>query len=272
MMSPPWFFYEAMVLAEGANPVKVQLTESFDLDLPAIERAITSRTRIVIINTPHNPSGRLLPEEQLRGLADVLERSSARIGRRIYLASDEAYARILFDGRHMITPGRFYPATFMLHSYSKTLLAPSQRAGYVAMPPDMPDKDRIRMVLMAASLSTGAVPDTGMQRAIPELEQQHIDFVALERRRDRVVSELRRMGYEFPVPEGTFYIFPKSPIPDATEFCDWLAERRVYTLPGEAFERPGYFRLSLTANDAMVDKALPILESAMVTLAPFAAR
>src|SRR5258708_3211302 len=68
MMSAPWFFYEAMVLAEGANPVKVQLTKDFDLDLPAIERAITSRTRIVIVNTPHNPSGRLLPEDQLRGL------------------------------------------------------------------------------------------------------------------------------------------------------------------------------------------------------------
>jgi aspartate aminotransferase len=272
MMSPPWFFYEAMVLAEGANPVKVQLTEDFDLDLPAIERAITSRTRIVIVNTPHNPSGRLLPEDQLRGLADLLERSSARNGRRIYLASDEAYARILFDGRRMITPGRFYPATFMLHSYSKTLLAPSQRAGYVAMPPDMPDKDQLRMAMMASSLSTGAVPDTGMQRAIPELELQHIDLVALERRRDRVVAELRRMGYEFPVPEATFYIFPKSPIPDATEFCDWLAERRVYTLPGEAFERPGYFRLSLTANDSMVEKALPILEDAIATLAPSAAR
>jgi aspartate aminotransferase len=266
MMSPPWFFYESMVLAEGAEPVKVPLTENFDLDLPAIEQAITGRTRIVIVNTPHNPSGRLLPEDQLRGLAQVLERSSARFGRRIYLASDEAYARILFDGRQMITPGRFYPATFMLHSYSKTLLAPSQRAGYLAMPPDMPDKDLLRMTLMASSLGMGAVPDTGMQRAIPELEQQMVDMAAIERRRDRMVSELRRMGYTFPVPEGTFYMFLRCPIPDAAEFCNWLAERRVYTLPGEAFERPGYFRLSLTANDAMVDRALPILEKAIALL------
>ena len=272
MMSPPWFFYEAMVLAEGADAVKVQLTENFDLDLPAIERAITARTRIVIVNTPHNPSGRLLPEGQLRGLAQILERSSARVGRRIYLASDEAYARILFDGRRMISPGRFYPATFMLHSYSKTLLAPSQRAGYLAMPPGMPDKVQIRMALMASSMAAGTVPDTGMQRAIPELEQQQIDMASIERRRDRMVSELRRIGYKLAVPEAGFYLFVECPIPDATEFCDWLAERRVYTLPGEAFERPGYFRLSLTATDAMVDKALPVFGEAFATLAPSAAR
>ena len=272
MMSPPWFFYESMVLAEGADAVKVPLTESFDLDLHAIERAITARTRIVIVNTPHNPSGRLLPEEQLRELAQILEQSSAREGRRIYLASDEAYARILFDGRRMITPGRFYPATFMLHSYSKTLLAPSQRAGYLAMPPEMPDKDLVRMALMVSSIATGAIPDTGMQRAIPELEQQQIDMASIERRRDRMVSELRRIGYQLAVPEAGFYLFLKCPIPDATEFCDWLADRRVYTLPGEAFERPGYFRLSLTASDAMVDKALPFFEEAFATLSPSAAR
>ena len=268
MMSPPWFFYEPMVLAEGAVPVKVQLTETFDLDLGAIGGALNPRTRIVLVNTPHNPSGRLLPEDQLRGLAQVLERASARTGRRIYLVSDEAYARILFDGRRMLTPARWYPATFMLHTYSKTLLAPSQRAGYLAMPQEMPAKEQLRMALMMTSLSVGAVPDTGMQHAIPELEQQIIDVASIERRRDRMVSGLRRTGYEVGVPEAAFYLFPRCPIPDAIEFCDWLAERRVYALPGEAFERPGFFRLSLTATDAMVDRALPILEEAFVTLAP----
>jgi aspartate aminotransferase len=266
MMSPPWFFYEPMVLAEGAVPVKVQLTQTFDLDLDAIGQALNPRTRIVLVNTPHNPSGRLLPEDQLRGLAQVLERASARTGRRIYLVSDEAYARLLLDGRQMLTPARWYPATFMLHTYSKTLLAPGQRAGYLAMPREMPGKEQLRMALMMTSISAGAVPDTAMQHAIPELEQQIIDVGAIERRRDRMVLVLRRTGYEVGVPEAGFYLFPRCPIPDAIEFCDWLAERRVYVLPGEAFERPGFFRLSLTATDAMVDRALPILEEAFITL------
>jgi aspartate aminotransferase len=267
MMSPPWFFYESLVLAESAEPVKVPLTEgNFDLDLQAIAKAITPRTRAVIINSPHNPSGRIYPEDQLRGLAEILEQASARNGRRIYLLSDEAYARILFDGHEMITPARFYPATFMLHSYSKTLLAPSQRAGYMAMPPNMPNREELRIALMAGSMIGGSIPDTAMQRALPELEQLIIDVPALQRRRDRMVAELRRYGYSIESPEATFYLFPRSPVPDAIEFCEWLAERRVYTLPGEAFERPGYFRLSLSATDAMVDRALPILEEAIHTL------
>ncbi|HYM66584.1 MAG TPA: aminotransferase class I/II-fold pyridoxal phosphate-dependent enzyme, partial [Patescibacteria group bacterium] len=108
MMSPPWFFYEAMVVSAGAKAIKVPLTrDNFDLDPDAIEGAITPQTRAVIVNTPHNPSGRIYPESQLKALAAVLERASARNGRRVYLISDEAYARILFDGREMITPALY---------------------------------------------------------------------------------------------------------------------------------------------------------------------
>ena len=263
MMSPPWFFYEAMVLAESAEVKKVPLTEfDFDLDLPAIEAALTGRTRALILNTPHNPSGRIYPEEELRGLAAVLDRASDRFGRRIYLISDEAYARILFDGRSMLTPARFYPATFMLHTYSKTLLAPSQRAGYLAMSPEMPVRELIRAALMMASMSAGTVPDTAMQHAMPQLEHQTIDIAAIERRRDRLVDALREQGYSVASPEAGFYLFPRSPIADAIEFCEWLDERHVHTLPGEAFERPGYFRISLTASDAMVERALPVFAEA----------
>jgi aspartate aminotransferase len=268
VFSPPWFFYEAMVVGESAQMLRVPLTEEgFDLDLDAIQQALTPRTRAVIINTPHNPSGRIYPDDQLRGLAEVLERASQRNRRRIYLLSDEAYARILFDGRRMVTPARFYPATFMLHSYSKTLLAPSQRAGYLAMPPSMPAREQLRFALMAGSIGAGVTPDTAMQRAMPELERLTIDLAALEKRRDRMVADLRRLGYHVTSPEATFYLFPRTPIPDAVEFCDWLAERRVYTLPGEAFERPGYFRISLTATDAMVDRALPVFGEAMQVFA-----
>jgi aspartate aminotransferase len=267
MMSPPWFFYESMVLALEAIPVKVPLTNAeMDLDLPAIERAITSRTRVVIVNTPHNPSGRIYPENQLRGLSALLEQASIRIGRTIYLASDEAYARILFDGRAMITPARYYDPTFMLHTYSKTLLAPSQRAGYLAFTAAMPEPEPLREALFGELMLGGGIPDTAMQHAMPELEELCIDVKAIERRRDRLVAELRKLGYLLHVPEAGFYLFPRSPIPDASEFVDWLAERKVFALPGEAFERPGWFRLSLTATDEMVDRALPIFAEAMERL------
>lgn len=264
MMSPPWFFYESLVLQEGGEPVKVPLVgERFDLDLAAIEAAITPKTRIVLINTPHNPSGRIYPLEVLAGLARILEAASVRTGRRIFLVSDEAYARILFTGARMVTPAHAYPATFMLHTYSKSLLAPMQRAGYVAMAPTMPEREALRMPLLWASLTVGAPPDTGMQHAMPELERMMIDLPALERRRDAMVAALRGMGYALGTPEAGFYLFIRTPGPDAGAFCDWLAERRVFTLPGEAFERPGYFRISLTATDEMVEQALPILQEAI---------
>ncbi|TME16472.1 MAG: aminotransferase class I/II-fold pyridoxal phosphate-dependent enzyme, partial [Chloroflexi bacterium] len=125
-----------------------------------------------------------------------------------YLLSDEAYARILFDGRAMLTPAHFYPATFMLHSYSKTLLAPSQRAGYLAMSPAMPDREQLRRALLLASIGAGAVPDTVMQHAMPELEQQTIDIPAVERRRNRMVVAMREQGYAVESPEAGFYLFP----------------------------------------------------------------
>lgn len=269
MMSPPWFFYESLVLQEGGEPVKVALTdEHFDLDFGAIEAALTPKTRIVLINTPHNPSGRIYPAADLARLGDILEAASARFGRRIYLISDEAYARILFDGNAMVTPAHHYPATFLLHTYSKTILAPMQRAGYFALAPGMPGGDALRQAIFWACLTSSAPPDTGMQHAIPRLEELIIDLGALQARRDRLVAALRDLGYDLEVPQAGFYLFARTPIADAIAFCDWLADRKVFTLPGEAFERPGYFRLSLTATDDMVDRALPILAEAQRHFTP----
>lgn len=263
MMSPPWFFYESLVLQEGGEPVKVPLTEeTFDLDLDAIERALTPRTRAVLINTPHNPSGRIYPAADLAALGAMLEAASARSGRRIYLISDEAYARILFGSTEMVTPAHHYPATIMLHTYSKTLLAPMQRAGYLALAPGMPAAGSLREAILWVSVTSSIPPDTGMQHAIPRLEELIIDIAAIEARRDRLVAALDGLGYPLATPQAGFYLFARTPTPDAIAFCDWLAERQVFTLPGEAFERPGYFRLSLTATDDMVDRALPVLAEA----------
>src|SRR5207247_10812980 len=108
-ISPPWFFYEALILGARGKPVKVRVKPGgFDLDVDAIAAAISPRTRAVLINTPRNPTGRIFSEGTLGALASALEDASARNGRPIYLISDEAYSRILFDGNRMITPGASY--------------------------------------------------------------------------------------------------------------------------------------------------------------------
>jgi len=125
-LSPPWFFYVPMILSSGAKPVRVDLTPpQFELPIDAIEWHITQQTRAIIVNTPHNPSGRMFSDDELERVTHVLEAAH----RPIYLISDESYSRILFDGREHQSPLRFYPRSFLVYTYGKTLLAPGQRIG-----------------------------------------------------------------------------------------------------------------------------------------------
>ena len=264
-LSPPWFFYEALIVGGGAEPVKVRVDmDTWDPDLDAIAAAITPRTRAVLINSPNNPTGRIYPPEVLERLAAVLTEASERHGRPIYLISDEAYSRIVYDDRAFRSPTEFYPWSFLVYTYGKQLLTPGQRVGYVALPPTMPDREQVRNALMMGQLAFGGngVPNAVMQRAMVDFETISIDMKALEARRDRMVDGLRSSGYDLHSPEGTFYLLPRSPIEDDVAFTDRLARDKVYVLPGAVVEMPGRFRISLTANDEMVERALPIFETA----------
>ena len=232
---------------------------SFDLDLEAIEAAITPATRAIIVNSPHNPSGRIYTPEQLTALAAILETASARNDRRIFLLSDEAYNRIVFEPGTFTTPVAYYPHSFLLYTYAKTLLAPGSRLGYIATPPGMPEAEELRAAAAhrRRSRAAGRFPVSLLQHAVPDLEGMGPDIDALRRRRDLLVSALREQGYEAIEPEGTFYILVRSPIEDDERFFDVLTAHDVYVLPGSMFEMPGWFRISVTANDDMVERALP---------------
>jgi aspartate aminotransferase len=258
---PAWFCYEPLLLAAAAVPRKVGLkAPAFDLDLGAIDAAIGPRTRLVIVNTPHNPTGRIYTRATLEKVADLLERASARIGHRIYLLSDEPYRRLRFDGRGFDSPAAVYPWTFIAYSYGKVLLAPGQRLGYLAISPLMPDADRRSFSdsMLAAQMALGwCFPNAVMQYAVPDLETLSIDQTALARRRDQLMSILGENGYEVLPPEGTFYLWTKWPAGDPAELWNHLADRNVFVLPGSIMNAPGYFRISLTASDEMVERALP---------------
>ena len=258
---PAWFCYEPLLLAAAAVPRKVALkAPAFDLDLDAIDAAIGPRTRLVIVNTPHNPTGRIYSRETLEKVSDLLERASARIGHRIYLLSDEPYRRLRFDGRGFDSPAAIYPWTFIAYSYGKVLLAPGQRLGYLAISPLMPDADRRSFSdsMFSAQMALGwCFPNAVMQYAVPDLETLSIDQSALARRRDRLLSVLGEGGYGVLPPEGTFYLWCKWPAGDPAELWNCLADRNVFVLPGSIMNAPGYFRISLTASDEMVERALP---------------
>jgi len=194
----------------------------------------------------------------------VLGAASRRAGRTIHLVSDEPYNRIVFDGRDFHSPAEVYPGTIVTYSYGKTLLTPGMRIGYVAVPPTAPDREGLRDAMFTSQIASGyAFPNALLQHAIEDLDAMSIDVAALERRRDRVVRELRAMGYETTMPEGTFYVMARAPIDDDESFAARLTDHGVLVLPGSVVELPGWFRISLTASDEMVDAGLPGFRAAL---------
>jgi aspartate aminotransferase len=264
-LSPPWFFYEHLILAAQAEPVRARLDiPDGRLNLAAIEERITGRTRVLVLNSPHNPSGRVISAQELQALADLLTTHSRNNGRPIYLISDEPYRRILFDETEFHSPAEFYPNTIVTYSYGKQLLAPGMRIGYLTWPPTMPDRERLRDEAFIQQLATGyAFPNADLQHSIEDLEDLTIDMSKLEARRDRMVSALRDMGYTATNPEGTFYVLVRSPIDDDGAFADILGRHKVLVLPGKIVEAPGWLRVSLTAADWMVDRGLPGFRAAL---------
>jgi aspartate aminotransferase len=262
---PPWFFYEGMIVHAGGTPVRVSVAaESFDLDLGAIEAAITAKTRAIIINSPHNPTGKIYPPETLRGLARILEAASKQHGRPLYLISDEAYRRILFDQRVYPSPTSYYANSIMVYTYGKTLLTPGQRLGYLAVSPEMPGREALREALFTSQVFTGfAFPNSLLMHGLADLEQLSIDIQQLQRRRDRLVEALSGLGYMVHKPEGTFYLFVRSPWLDDWKFYELLADHDIFCLPGSVVETPGYFRLSLTASEEMIERSIPKFTAAM---------
>ena len=259
---PAWFCYEPMLLMADAVPRKVKLKPpTFDLDLAAIEAAIGPRTRLIIVNSPHNPTGRIYDAGTLTQLADLLDRASAKYGRRIFLLSDEPYRRLRFDGRGFTCPAAFYPWTLIAYSYGKVLLAPGQRIGYLAISPLMPTDQRqaLRDAMFSTQMALGwCFPNALMQYAVPDLENLSIDLAALTRRRDLLTAALTKAGYDVLAPEGTFYLWTRWPNGDADRQWNRLADHDVFVLPGTIMDTPDYFRISLTASDAMVERALPV--------------
>ena len=262
---PPWFFYEAMILAAGGKPVKVPVMPiDHDLDVSAIAAAITPRTRMVIINTPNNPTGRIYPEETLTELASVLTEASARYGAPIYLLSDEPYARLVFSDASFASPAAFYPNTLMAYSYGKVLLTPGQRLGWLALAPTMPDREQMRGLIQIAQMACGWLfPNALLQHSIDDLEDLSLDLADLEAKRDLMGESLLALGYNLTLPQGTFYLWVRSPDDDDYTFATNLAGRGVIVLPGSATEGPGYFRISLTATRDTIERSLPVFAEAL---------
>jgi aspartate aminotransferase len=260
---PSWFFYRSMILSVGARPVSVPILEAdYDLDLDRLAGAISQKTRLVMVNTPHNPTGRIYPPSTLEGLSEILTDASNRHGRPIYLLSDEPYSKLVFSDASFTSPASHYPNTLISYSYGKILLTPGQRIGWLAWTPQMVDRESLRSDVFMAQIAGGwQFPSAIMQYSLADLDRLSIDLVELERKRDLFVAELSQAGYDLRSPEGTFYLWVRSPDPDDLAFVERLAKEGVLVLPGTTCGSPGNFRISLTGTAEMIEKSLPVFRS-----------
>ena len=238
----------------------VDSAPDFGLDIQAIEAAIHDKTRAILLNSPNNPTGRVYPADSLAVLGDLLRRKTRETGRLIYLISDEPYRRIVYDGVRVPPVMAAYENSVIASSYSKELSLAGERIGYLAANPAIPCVETLMEGLILANRILGFVNAPAlMQRAVTRLQGVGVDLSLYERNRGVLYQALVEAGYAVTLPEGAFYMFPRSPIEDDVAFAQELLDRQVLVVPGVGFGAPGYFRMAYCTAPDVVDGALPAL-------------
>ena len=255
----PYFMeYNFYIDNYGGIPKTVSTKPDFSLDITSIENAVGPKTKAVLINNPNNPTGKVYLKEELDQLGKVLDMMSRKYGETIYLISDEPYSKIIFNGT--VCPSIFdaYQESILATSFSKDLSLAGERIGYIAVNPMISDKKMIAELLSLCNRILGYVNAPAlMQRAMPFLLKDTVDVSRYENKRNMLAKGLQEAGYHFVVPDGTFYLFPKSPIPDDVAFVNALQEENILTVPGSAFGGPGYFRIAYCVADDTIRRSLP---------------
>ena len=230
----------------------------FGPDIEAVASAISPRTRALIVNSPNNPSGAVYSAEDLRRLAEVLDAGSRRHGRPIYLVADEPYRFLAYDGCEVPPVLPLSPHAVVVSSFSKNYGLAGERVGYIAISPLLEGRETLMAGLVLSNRTLGYVnpPVVGQYLMAAALGTSTDDALAIyARRRDMLAEILDEAGYEFMLPKGTFYFFPKAPGGDDLAFVERLKEHLILAVPGSGFGGPGYFRLSFAVPDAVIARS-----------------
>ena len=254
LLAPYFVEYDFYVDNHGGKCTVVKTDNRFNLDLAAIEQAITSKTKAIIINSPNNPTGQIYPQEALLALGALLGEAGARLGTTITLIADEPYRKIVFDGHSVPSIFKASPNSIVLSSYSKALSLPGERIGYLAVHPDMADKALLLDAMTLATRILGFVNAPAlMQRVVANLQEVSVDNSIYERRKEKFCALLQQAGYTFVTPKGAFYLFPQSPIADDVRFCQLLQEEKILAVPGVGFGLAGHFRLAFCTDEKIIE-------------------
>jgi len=253
ILAPYFVEYRFYITNHAGKVVIVNTTPEFLPDIPAIRRAITDRTRAVIINSPNNPTGVIYPPRILEGLEDLLR----SLDQEVLLLSDEPYKALAFSGVRPPEVATFVSQSIQIYSWSKAIAIPGERIGFIAISPRVPDAARLFDACSFTHRILGFVNAPALwQWVVAECWDQTVDVTVYEEKCDLLWEALRRIGYEVVRPGGAFYLFPKSPIPDDVAFIQILKDEGILAVPGSGFGTPGHFRLSLTVPMQTIERAI----------------
>jgi aspartate aminotransferase len=254
----PYFVeYHFYVDYHGGVAKVVPTDAHFDLDLEALEAALTPRSKVVLMNSPNNPTGVIYPATTLKALGELLQRKERQFNTKIYLLSDEPYKKLTYGGLAYPEIYSHHANAISVTSHAKDLALPGERIGYIAVQPNCADlKDLIGgMSFTTRTLGFVNAPAL-MQRALVHLQGVTVDMQQYERKRNFLCDNLSAMGYQLVKPQGAFYIFPKTPIADDVAFVEALQAKHILTVPGRGFGGPGHFRIAYCVEDRTIERAM----------------
>ena len=258
IISAPYFAeYVNYIDNHDGIPKIIPTDEQFIPKLDALQSAIGPKTRAVLINSPNNPSGAVYGEDFLHELGEMLRKMEAQYGTQIFLISDEAYRKLVYDGRKCPQVWSHYQSSIVVTSHSKDLALPGERIGYIAIHPECKQKKELVDGFIYCNRVLGYVNAPAlMQHLVRHLQSVTISIPEYQRKRDFLYENLSEMGYSLMKPQGAFYMFPKSPLEDDVAFVRELQEWKVLVVPGRGFGTSGYFRISYCVDDKTLEGSL----------------
>jgi aspartate aminotransferase len=264
VLAPYFMEYRFYVENHGGSIVVAETDDSFRPVPESVARAVTPRTRALIVNTPNNPTGAVYTAQELEALGEALSEAMRMYGRRVYLISDEPYRKIIFGGAKAPSVFGAYRISIVATSFSKDLSIPGERLGYAAVNPRLDGWEEVSAAMILANRILGSVNAPSlMQRTVKGLLRESAELGAYEARSMLLADALEAEGYGLVRPQGTFYLFPRSPLPDDLDFVELLREELVLAVPGIGFGRPGHFRLSLCLDEGKIRASLPSFARAL---------
>lgn len=254
------YFGEYNSYIKNVDGVKVVVspdTDSFSINFKELEEKITPKTRAIIINSPNNPTGMVYSEKDIIKLAEILNKKQQEFNSVIYIISDEPYRELIFQGVDVPYLTKYYNNTIVGYSFSKSLSLPGERIGYLVIPNEADGFEDLFSAINTANRIMGFVNAPSlMQRVIGRVIGNTSDVSVYEENKNILCTALKEYGYEFVEPKGTFYMFPRSPIADDTEFCKIAKEYRLIIVPGSSFGCPGHFRIAYCVDKQTVLNSL----------------